>query len=179
MEGTILMEEIDFKQDKYSFLLRSILGMASVKATQCVFPDLPSNLIFMGIYKCYLANKVLPDALQLTEQIQQLEHESNWEEKKVIVCNDFLQYLVICFPNKQKEFITKHRVVSSPTLLGLIKEREEMKLFYVCKICWIEEAKILLLPCSHIASCNKCSEKLTMCPLCRSPVKRQVRVYRS
>lgn len=50
----------------------------------------------------------------------------------------------------------------------------------VCVICLHRVRSILLLPCRHIASCQKCYEKMSKeCPICRSEVNSCEKVYLS
>jgi hypothetical protein len=47
-----------------------------------------------------------------------------------------------------------------------------------CKVCYENEACILCLPCSHLAGCVDCIDKLHKCPICRAVIKATVRAYR-
>ncbi|NP_001290526.1 probable BOI-related E3 ubiquitin-protein ligase 2 [Elaeis guineensis] len=50
----------------------------------------------------------------------------------------------------------------------MCKENKEMKDSMVCKICKLNEACMLLLPCRHLCLCKECESKLSFCPLCQS-----------
>ncbi|GJP44614.1 hypothetical protein CLOM_g3989 [Closterium sp. NIES-68] len=39
-----------------------------------------------------------------------------------------------------------------------------------CVVCKAQPATVLLLECSHVCSCAKCSPSLALCPVCKNPV---------
>merc|ERR1711874_237533 len=47
----------------------------------------------------------------------------------------------------------------------------------LCKICLVESAKIVFLPCGHFLSCSSCAPSLNNCPVCRTDIKGMVRAY--
>ncbi|XWS24224.1 hypothetical protein CRYUN_Cryun28dG0082500 [Craigia yunnanensis] len=50
----------------------------------------------------------------------------------------------------------------------LCKENSDMKELMTCKVCRVNEACMLLLPCKHLCLCKGCETKLSFCPLCQS-----------
>ncbi|XP_072989899.1 probable BOI-related E3 ubiquitin-protein ligase 3 isoform X1 [Typha latifolia] len=50
----------------------------------------------------------------------------------------------------------------------LSKENKDMKGSMACKVCKVNEACMLLLPCRHLCLCKDCENKLSFCPLCQS-----------
>nr|XP_010926405.2 probable BOI-related E3 ubiquitin-protein ligase 2 [Elaeis guineensis] len=48
------------------------------------------------------------------------------------------------------------------------KENKNLKESMACKICRVNEACMLLLPCRHLCLCKECENKLSFCPLCQS-----------
>ncbi|XP_061727713.1 baculoviral IAP repeat-containing protein 7-B-like [Cydia pomonella] len=44
-----------------------------------------------------------------------------------------------------------------------------------CRICCVEDLSIVMLPCKHMSSCNKCGPNLSLCPICRTPIRATVR----
>ncbi|XP_071964021.1 putative inhibitor of apoptosis isoform X2 [Antedon mediterranea] len=46
-----------------------------------------------------------------------------------------------------------------------------------CKICMDNEACVLFVPCSHLATCVSCAENLSSCPICRTTIQRYVKAY--
>ncbi|XP_039066940.1 probable BOI-related E3 ubiquitin-protein ligase 3 isoform X1 [Hibiscus syriacus] len=49
----------------------------------------------------------------------------------------------------------------------LCKENSNKELM-TCKVCAVNEACMLLLPCKHLCLCKSCESKLSFCPLCQS-----------
>ncbi|KAF4525547.1 hypothetical protein B566_EDAN012954 [Ephemera danica] len=45
------------------------------------------------------------------------------------------------------------------------------------KVCWTKELGVVLLPCSHMATCIECSSQLSSCPICRTKINAYVRVF--
>ncbi|MBA0745849.1 hypothetical protein Goshw_006849 [Gossypium schwendimanii] len=50
----------------------------------------------------------------------------------------------------------------------LCKENSDKKELMACKVCAVNEACMLLLPCKHLCLCKSCESKLSFCPLCQS-----------
>ena len=46
-----------------------------------------------------------------------------------------------------------------------------------CRVCLKEEVCIVFEPCAHLATCSKCSPKLSECPICRKKIDRKLRVF--
>ncbi|XP_042505600.1 BOI-related E3 ubiquitin-protein ligase 1-like [Macadamia integrifolia] len=46
------------------------------------------------------------------------------------------------------------------------KESKDLKELMTCKVCRVNVACMLLLPCRHLCMCNDCESKLNFCPLC-------------
>jgi hypothetical protein len=40
-----------------------------------------------------------------------------------------------------------------------------------CAICMSNEKCMVIVPCGHYYTCAECTEKITMCPICRNPFK--------
>ena len=54
--------------------------------------------------------------------------------------------------------------------------------FYVsdmitCKICLENEVGIVFLPCGHLCCCVQCAPAVQQCPVCRTPIRGNVRTY--
>ena len=45
-----------------------------------------------------------------------------------------------------------------------------------CIVCMVESKSHLAVPCGHQLACKKCSSELSICPICREPVKQWVMV---
>lgn len=48
-----------------------------------------------------------------------------------------------------------------------------------CKICYSEQMNILFEPCKHVVVCDKCVVNLTMCPICRHNIFKNIRIFLS
>lgn len=46
-----------------------------------------------------------------------------------------------------------------------------------CKICLVEDLSIVFLPCSHMISCDNCSNSLVICAVCRIKIEDKFKVY--
>lgn len=45
-----------------------------------------------------------------------------------------------------------------------------------CVICW-SSSRQLAFNCGHVATCQYCGVKVRLCPVCRTPIRRRLRVY--
>ena len=57
----------------------------------------------------------------------------------------------------------------------LIEENEQLSERWRCKICFNDDACIIILPCGHMSTCPQCIAPLQKCPMCRKPMKGTVR----
>ena len=46
-----------------------------------------------------------------------------------------------------------------------------------CKICFNENASVLVLPCNHISTCISCTSCINCCPICRQDIISLMKVY--
>ena len=46
-----------------------------------------------------------------------------------------------------------------------------------CKVCTREKVSIVVLPCGHLSTCERCSLFLPSCPICKGPFSGYVRVH--
>lgn len=46
-----------------------------------------------------------------------------------------------------------------------------------CKICMDRDMCIVLMPCCHLVTCEKCSESLTKCPICCGAITQKIKTY--
>ncbi|XP_024977215.1 probable BOI-related E3 ubiquitin-protein ligase 2 isoform X2 [Cynara cardunculus var. scolymus] len=49
----------------------------------------------------------------------------------------------------------------------LCKGKNGMRELMTCKVCRINQASMLLLPCKHLCLCKECESKVSLCPLCQ------------
>uniref|UniRef100_A0AAQ4R3I3 RING-type domain-containing protein n=1 Tax=Gasterosteus aculeatus aculeatus TaxID=481459 RepID=A0AAQ4R3I3_GASAC len=47
-----------------------------------------------------------------------------------------------------------------------------------CVVCMETGSQVIFLPCGHVCCCQICSDALQNCPLCRSSIGQQIRLYR-
>ena len=55
----------------------------------------------------------------------------------------------------------------------IAKQGEERK----CCICFSQPSNAVFLPCKHGGTCLTCAQKLTRCPLCRTPVADCMQIF--
>jgi len=48
-----------------------------------------------------------------------------------------------------------------------------------CVVCMDAPFETVFLECGHLACCQKCSEKLKLCPICRNPILRVIPIFRA
>lgn len=61
--------------------------------------------------------------------------------------------------------------------MSLKEENRQLKERCVCKVCLVNEVKVVFLPCGHIASCFSCSLAMKDCVICRSPISGTARIF--
>ena len=51
----------------------------------------------------------------------------------------------------------------------------------LCTICMEDEACFVFIPCGHEITCEKCAmnERLENCPVCRKPIEKRIKTYKS
>jgi len=49
----------------------------------------------------------------------------------------------------------------------------------LCNICMGAESNAAIIPCGHTVACVRCLERCDQCPVCRKPIERLLRIYRS
>ena len=51
----------------------------------------------------------------------------------------------------------------------------------LCKICMEDEICFVFIPCGHQITCEKCAmnERLENCPVCRKPIEKRIKTYKS
>ena len=48
---------------------------------------------------------------------------------------------------------------------------------FPCKLCYLDEANILFMPCNHLFACICCTSCLTYCSVCRCKINNLIKVY--
>lgn len=49
----------------------------------------------------------------------------------------------------------------------------------LCKICKENRSNVVMIPCGHICTCDKCASKLSKCPSCRTRISQIIKAYRA
>lgn len=86
-------------------------------------------------------------------------------------------YLIM---KKGEEFVNRYRKdddklpVNNAT--GLEEKKDDTKEDRLCKVCYQQEANIVLLPCGHVF-CVDCSIQLENCAVCRKDIERRQKIY--
>ena len=47
-----------------------------------------------------------------------------------------------------------------------------------CAICWDRASAVVLIPCGHLCACEQCARKVTACPICRTAISQNIRVFK-
>lgn len=50
------------------------------------------------------------------------------------------------------------------------KFQDKIDFEHICKICYADIIRVILLPCGHAVTCTNCSVRLYTCPLCRQEI---------
>ncbi|KAM3965044.1 inhibitor of apoptosis protein isoform 2-T2 [Aphomia sociella] len=69
---------------------------------------------------------------------------------------------------------TKQITTATETTSATTVEEDTSKL---CKICYVDECNVVILPCGHVCACAKCVFSTDKCPICRGPIDNSVRLY--
>ena len=48
---------------------------------------------------------------------------------------------------------------------------------YICKLCYENPVEVMFHPCRHVCCCNKCSDKVSNCPMCRARIRGKLPLY--
>ena len=46
-----------------------------------------------------------------------------------------------------------------------------------CKVCLINRATVVFLPCLHLAACPTCTQQLSNCPICRQQAEQVLEIF--
>lgn len=57
---------------------------------------------------------------------------------------------------------------------GEISSGDDSKL---CKICYIRDYNIAIIPCGHVVACARCISVISNCPICRKPFNEVIKIY--
>jgi hypothetical protein len=63
------------------------------------------------------------------------------------------------------------------TIEALEEELEEIKIERRCSVCLVQQADVLILPCSHLVACKSCTDKIQNCAVCRVKITGRLQVF--
>ena len=58
------------------------------------------------------------------------------------------------------------------------KVRQVMGEKQKCSICMEKDSCIIFYPCKHALTCETCSEAVSICPMCRTPIQDRIKPYK-
>ena len=101
----------------------------------------------------------------LQERIFELSNIVNIQNQKLIELSNFIQTTTNTISNIK----TKNN--------ELKKDNEQLNDKYRCSICYENCKNVILEPCLHFVCCDKCSDNLTECPICRGEFQSRLLVF--
>ncbi|CAA2965395.1 probable BOI-related E3 ubiquitin-protein ligase 3 [Olea europaea var. sylvestris] len=129
--------------------------------------------------------------MDLELQIEQLVLEANaWQQRakyneNMINTLKFSLQQVYAQSRDSKEGSGDSEVVDTASCCNgrttdfhlLCKNVGEMKELMTCKVCRVNEVRMLLFPCKHLCVCRECESNIALCPLCHSSKRVGMEVY--
>ena len=130
-----------------------------------------------------------PEALHKNRVIQDLQRKLIHDEINLI---NYLE--TICYQYKT-DFMKLGNIVTSTIEqdeIDVISESEDFEIAFnvgeqsnerLCRICFLNEADTLIMPCRHAQTCKSCteiitiSEELNKCPVCRGPIQQFFQIF--
>lgn len=107
-----------------------------------------------------------------------LNHTLHNDQDGGAVTTDITANLTISCRSAAAEITKVEDQATSHGRLSMMKrENEQMKLAKRCKNCFAGEVNILLLPCRHLACCEKCEVSCKTCPMCNRRILGTVKTY--
>ncbi|KAL7722654.1 Zinc finger domain containing protein [Entamoeba marina] len=77
----------------------------------------------------------------------------------------------------QETIIKPDKCVIIPISTQSMCNEEPDDMNKICKVCLCNEKNTVFIPCGHICCCFECSEKLSICPVCRSRITTVIKTY--
>jgi len=142
---------------------------------------------------------------QLTSQLAQLKQELNLKNDEIRSLQNQLKRKsqdMVAFESVLVDLITENESLKAQIDEGnkkefLLKKIEQNPLTEIlemnievqkiiqkksfkcndCVICLDQPKEIMLIPCNHMCVCSKCSQKVTICPICRQQTEQKIKVY--
>ncbi|XP_059057310.1 baculoviral IAP repeat-containing protein 3 isoform X2 [Achroia grisella] len=70
---------------------------------------------------------------------------------------------------------SKPEKISAATTNTTSNETEDSS--KLCKVCYVDECNVVIIPCGHVCACAKCALSTDKCPICRVTIQSTVRLY--
>jgi baculoviral IAP repeat-containing protein 7/8 len=68
---------------------------------------------------------------------------------------------------------------NAPDFETSISNKEYDDYRFNCKVCYVNEANVLIIPCKHLTICSHCLKSLSNCPICRESISSSLKCFRS
>lgn len=115
----------------------------------------------------------LQRALALAQRNINTQAQEITELRKKVAANHL-------FP-KDLDPLEAHTLFSLEEQVGdyLSDVRQRRRDLNQCKVCMAKESEVVLLPCRHQAMCRDCEKRMTLCPMCRTPIEDRIYPHRA
>lgn len=81
-----------------------------------------------------------------------------------------------CSMSEGEQDNTEEQLSAANKQVADLKDQlERLRESRLCKICMDAELSVMLLPCTHMATCVNCTLALTICPICRTDIKHVIK----
>ncbi|KAL3845166.1 hypothetical protein ACJIZ3_002569 [Penstemon smallii] len=112
---------------------------------------------------------------QLALEANAWQHRAKYNENMINALNLTLQQQVYYAQSKdsKEEGCGDSEIEDTASCCNEKQEKSMM----ICKVCRVNEACMLLLPCKHLCLCKICESKSSLCPMCRSSKFLGMEVY--
>ncbi len=118
---------------------------------------------------------------QKQAEVRELKNEVHIAKSKVGHAMDDIAILQQKLENqKRKKKKAKSKIDMQKVEIAKLKdELERTEDMNSCIVCMAAERNVMFSPCGHFDTCATCAKSLTVCPACRAPIDKQVRVRKS
>lgn len=106
-------------------------------------------------------NKLEIESHNKTREISRLINIINIYQNKI---NELINNINECINIRKENEILK-------------KENDKIRDSYRCIVCYENCRNVIIEPCLHFACCDKCTDTLPECPICRGPCTSRLLVF--
>ena len=143
------------------------------RATHEEFAD--AGLFFRGkrdLLRCFFCNGGLKDWFPHDDPY--VEH-AKWYPSCEFIVNlkgqEFVDDIVAQFPDLRRP---KMRFkLTNPSVIPIEESHTKIE----CKVCFQNEANMVIIPCGHVVTCGICAVQLEKCPICRQNISDRIRSF--